>query len=73
MLGICNDVKQGRVLSPILFAVYIHELLIKVRSSGVVCYIGNRTRFFFFFFRSTMVTIFEEFRMNHFANTDEKY
>ena len=39
--GVSNGVKQGGVLSPILFAVYIDELLIKLRSSGVGCYIGN--------------------------------
>ncbi len=36
-----NGVEQGGVLSPILFAVYIDEFLIKLRSSGVGGYIGN--------------------------------
>ena len=39
--GVSNCVKQGRVLSAILFAVYIDELLIKLRSFCAGCYIGN--------------------------------
>lgn len=35
-----NGVKQGGVLSPILFIVYIDELLIKLKDSGCGCYIG---------------------------------
>ena len=37
--GCLNGVKQGGVLSPILFTVYIDELLLKLRSSGFGCYI----------------------------------
>ena len=36
-----NGVKQGGVLSPILFTVYIDELLLKLRSSGFGCYIDD--------------------------------
>ena len=36
-----NGVKQGGVLSPVLFCVYIDELLLKLARSGVGCYIGN--------------------------------
>ena len=36
-----NGVKQGGVLSPILFCVYIDQLLSRLSSSGVGCYIGN--------------------------------
>ena len=33
--------KQGRILSPVLFTVYIDELLITLQSSRLGCYIGN--------------------------------
>ena len=36
-----NGVKQGGVLSPILFCIYIDNLLIELSSSGVGCYIGS--------------------------------
>ncbi len=36
-----NGVKQGGVLSPILFCIYIDSLLVELSSSGVGCYIGS--------------------------------
>ena len=36
-----NGVKQGGVLSPILFCVYIDELLCRINDSGVGCHIGH--------------------------------
>ena len=36
-----NGVKPGGVLSPILFAIYIDELLIKLEKSSLRCYIGD--------------------------------
>ena len=36
-----NGVKQGGVLSPILFCVYIDELLDRVNASGLGCHIGH--------------------------------
>ena len=46
--GICsrpfvvgNGVKQGGVISPILFCIYIDSLLCAVQYSGVGCYIGH--------------------------------
>ncbi|MEE4247180.1 MAG: reverse transcriptase family protein [Kangiellaceae bacterium] len=36
-----NGVKQGGVISPVLFVNYIDELLIRLSRSGVGCYIGN--------------------------------
>ena len=35
-----NGVKQGGVVSPILFCVYVDDLLIELAASGVGCYIG---------------------------------
>ena len=36
-----NGVKQGGVMSPLLFTIYIDVLLCRLRDSGVGCYIGN--------------------------------
>jgi hypothetical protein len=36
-----NGVKQGGVSSPVLFCVYIDELLVQLSRAGVGCYIGN--------------------------------
>ena len=36
-----NGVKQGGVLSPVLFAIYMDELLDRLAKSGVGCHIGN--------------------------------
>jgi hypothetical protein len=37
-----NGVKQGAVLSPVLFCVYMEELLKKLEESEIGCYIGHR-------------------------------
>jgi len=36
-----NGVKQGEVLSPVLYCVYIDDLLLALSNSGVGCYIGS--------------------------------
>ena len=36
-----NGVKQGGVLSPVLFCIYIDTLLIRLSKCGVGCFIGN--------------------------------
>ena len=36
-----NGVRQGGVLSPILFCVYINNLLQRLSRSGVGCYLGT--------------------------------
>ena len=36
-----NGVKQGGVLSPLLFSVYIDGLLTRLKASGLGCYVGN--------------------------------
>jgi len=38
---ISNGVKQGGVLSPILFTIYMDELLLRLKSSSFGCHIGN--------------------------------
>ena len=40
VFNVCNGVKQGGVLSPVLFAVYMDELLVRLKRSGVGCHIG---------------------------------
>ena len=37
-----NGVKQGVVLSPILFIVYIDELIHRLQSSGIGCHVGKQ-------------------------------
>ena len=36
-----NGVKQGDVLSPLLFAIYTDSLLIRLEKSGVGCHMGG--------------------------------
>ena len=36
-----NGVKQGGILSPILFCLYIDELLLRINESGLGCHIGH--------------------------------
>ena len=40
--GVSNGVRQGGVLSPVLFSVYMDGLLYKLKDSGVSCYWGCR-------------------------------
>ena len=39
--GVSNGVKQGGVISPILFCIYIDGLLHELKNSDVGCYMGN--------------------------------
>ena len=38
---VSNGVKQGGILSPLLFCVYFDELLIRIRDSGLGCHVGH--------------------------------
>ena len=37
-LSLANGVRQGGVLSPILFTVYIDDLLLELKRQGIGCY-----------------------------------
>ena len=39
---VTNGVRQGGILSPLLFTVYIDELLEKLKRNDIGCYIGHR-------------------------------
>ena len=39
--GILNGTRQGSVLSPALFSVYMDDLIVKIRKSGVGCHVGG--------------------------------
>ena len=39
---VSNGVKQGGVLSPILFAIYTDGLLKRLEETGVGCHMGSR-------------------------------
>ena len=36
-----NGIRQGSIISPILFGVYLDGLLVQLRNAGIGCYIGN--------------------------------
>ena len=38
--GISNGVKQSRVISPLLFSLYIDELFLLLKESGMGCHVG---------------------------------
>jgi len=38
---VVNGVKQGGILSPVLFCVYIDELLLALRQTNVGCFMGS--------------------------------
>ena len=39
--GFANGVKQGGVISPILFCIYLDGLLVKLEENGMGCYMGG--------------------------------
>jgi hypothetical protein len=41
IFGYNNGVKQGGLLSPVLFCVYIDDMLLTLSKAGVGCYRGN--------------------------------
>ena len=41
MFPIVNGTRQGSVLSPALFSIYMDEILLNLRNLGVGCYVGE--------------------------------
>ena len=41
MFNVSNGVKQGGILSPILFCVYIDYILLQIKSSDIGCHVGR--------------------------------
>jgi len=41
MFSVSNGVKQAGISSPIMFCLYIEELLLKLAGSGVGCWFGK--------------------------------
>ena len=39
--NVSNGVRQGGILSPFLFSVYVDDLLVKLKNDAVGCHIGN--------------------------------
>ncbi len=40
--GVCKGIRQGVILSPLLYTVYADELMKRLKMSGLGCYIGHR-------------------------------
>ena len=41
LFSVCNGVKQGGVLSPILFSLYLDKLLVELREFGIGCHMNG--------------------------------
>jgi len=41
VFSVVNGVKQGGVISPVLFCLYMDELLVRLREAGVGCYVSG--------------------------------
>ena len=39
--NVSNGVKQGGILSPIMFVLYMDEMFIRLKATGYGCYIGR--------------------------------
>jgi exonuclease III len=71
--GISNGVKQGGVLSPLLFNVYIDGLLTDLEKSGYGCYIGSTFAGAFGYADDLAILAPTQNSLKYLANICEKY
>ena len=70
---ISNGVKQGGVLSPLLFAMYTDPLIGKVRQSGLGCHIGNKCASIFVYADDIILLTPSRFAMQALISICENY
>ena len=41
LFDVSNGVRQGGIISPVLFSIYIDELLLELKTNGIGCFVGH--------------------------------
>ena len=71
--GISNGTRQGSVLSPAIFSVYIDEILIELRKLGLGCRVGGMWMAAVGFADDLLLMAPSRFAMMNMLNVCEKY